>query len=100
MLAANRASVRMLRFPDLDTLLKVNAADLHLNPEDRKRWRTMVERGGIVRDFVMHIQRYAGREIWVQNTAWAVRDNAGQALWVKSSNRFSQSKAEEVLHAP
>jgi two-component system, sporulation sensor kinase E len=84
-LDVNPAYVRMLGYPDWETLLQVNAADLYLNPEERVRWRTIVERDGIVQDFEMQLQRHDGTVIWVRNTSRTVRNDKGQSLYYEGS---------------
>jgi PAS domain S-box-containing protein len=81
----NKASVRLLDYPDRETLLKVNAPDCYLNTEDRKEWQTIVERDGIVRDFEMQLLKYDGTAIWVRHTGQAVRDGQGQVLYCEGS---------------
>ncbi|OQX16120.1 MAG: hypothetical protein BWK76_11965 [Desulfobulbaceae bacterium A2] len=84
-LDVNLAYVRMLGYPDREALVQVNAADLYLDTEDRERWRAVAERNGIVRDFIMQLQRHDGTAIWVRNTSRAVRDSAGQVLYYEGS---------------
>jgi PAS domain S-box-containing protein len=84
-LDVNQAFVHMLGYPDRETLLKVNATDLYLDPEDRKRWRAKVERDGIVRDFEKQFKRYDGTVIWVKNTSRIVQDSQGQVLYYEGS---------------
>ena len=55
--------------------------DLYVNLEDRQQWRAIAERDGIVRDFVMRLQRNNGKDTWVRNTSRAVRDSQGQVLY-------------------
>jgi PAS domain S-box-containing protein len=84
-LEVNPANVQMLGFPDRDAMLKVNAGDLYLNPEDRNRWRAIAERDGIVRDFEMQLQRHDGTVIWMSNTGRVVRGGDGQVLCYEGS---------------
>ncbi len=84
-LDVNLAYIRMMGYPDRETLLKVNTADLNLNPEDCQCWRTIAERDGIVRDFVMQLQRHDRTSFWVRNTSRAVRDNEGRVLFFEGS---------------
>jgi PAS domain S-box-containing protein len=81
----NLAFVHMMGFPDRETLLKVNAADLYLNPEDHKRWRAKVESEGIVRDFEKQFKRFDGSVIWVKNTSRVIRGEAGDVLYYEGS---------------
>ncbi len=84
-LDVNMANVRMLGYPDRDTLMKANAEDLYENPEDRQQWRTIADSDGIVRDFVMQMKRHDGSLIWVRNTSRVVRDSNGQVLRYEGS---------------
>ncbi len=98
-LNVNRAYVRMLGYPDREALLRVNTADLYLNPEDRERWRAIAERDGIVRDFAMQLKQLDGTAIWVRNTSRAVRDSEGLALFYEGSleDITERKQAEESI---
>ena len=63
--------------------MKINAKELYLNPEDRQRWRTIVERDGIVRNFVMQLKRPDGKVVWVRNTAQIGRNSNGEVLYYR-----------------
>lgn len=71
-LEANQALVKILGYPDLETFLAIDAGDLYVDPADRRRWMTHMERDGLVRDFQMQLRRYDGTVIWVQDNARAV----------------------------
>jgi len=70
---ANPALVEMLGYPDRASLLTVSAADLYAEPEERARWRGLMEEKGLVRDFVVQFRRYDGALMWVNNTSRVVR---------------------------
>ena len=79
-LDANPALVEMLGYPDRKSLLAMNAADLYADPEERARWRAVMEEKGVVRDFVVQFRRYDGELVWVNNAARMVREeNHGNA---------------------
>lgn len=84
-LGVNQAFVHLMGYPDREALLKVNAADLYLDPEDRERWRAKVEHDGIVRDFEKQFKRYDGTAIWVKNASRVIRDSEGQVLYYEGS---------------
>ncbi|MBN1484259.1 MAG: GAF domain-containing protein, partial [Chloroflexia bacterium] len=84
-LDANPAYVQMLGYPDRETLLDTPAAELYLDPEDRARWCTLIERQGVVRSFEAKLRRYDGTTIWVRESAHTVRDNQGQALYYEGA---------------
>jgi PAS domain S-box-containing protein len=96
---ANPAMVQMLGYPDRETLLTTNAADLYLNSQDRVQWQALMEREGVVRDFEIRNRRYDGTVIWVNNTARAVRDEGGQVLYYEGSleDITERKQAEEEL---
>jgi diguanylate cyclase (GGDEF)-like protein/PAS domain S-box-containing protein len=79
-LDANPAIVQMMGYPDRETYLKIGAADLYVDPEDRTAWQALMEREGVVRDFEAQARRRDGTIIWVRDSARAVRDAAGQVL--------------------
>jgi PAS domain S-box-containing protein len=84
-LDANLAFVQMVGYPDRETLLAVNTGAFYVDPEEQVRWRTLMEREGVVRDFEIRNWRYDGTVIWVNETARAVRDEQGQVLYYEGS---------------
>jgi PAS domain-containing protein len=46
LLDANDALVRVLGYPDRETLLRANVGDIYFDPEDRHRWQRAVEEEG------------------------------------------------------
>jgi PAS domain S-box-containing protein len=63
-LNVNPALVAILGYPDRETLLAANAADIHANAADRVRWQTLMEHQGTVRDFEVQVRRYDGTLIY------------------------------------
>jgi PAS domain S-box-containing protein len=98
-LDVNPALVEMLGFPDRDTALAANAADGYANPEDRARWRALMDHEGVIRDFEAQWRRYDGKSIWVKDSARCVRDADGQVLYYEGSlEEITQRKrAEQAL---
>jgi PAS domain S-box-containing protein len=98
-LDANLALVEMLGYPNQASLLTVNVADTLVNPEDRRRWRALMEREGVVRDFEMQIRRYDGEVIWVEDTAHTVRDVGDGVLYYEGSleDITQRKQVEEAL---
>jgi PAS domain S-box-containing protein len=82
---ANLAMVQMLSYPDRETLLVTNAADLYVNPQDRVQWQALMQREGVVRDFEVQNRRYDGTVIWLNDTARALKDEQGQVLYYEGS---------------
>ena len=97
-LDSNLAHTEMLGYPDRESL-PVNATDLYVDTEDRKRWQDLMERKDIVRDFEVQLRRPDGTIIWVVNHARAVRDADCRVLHLEGSleNITERKRAEEEL---
>jgi PAS domain S-box-containing protein len=98
-LEANPALVRMLGYPDSESLLAVNAVDVHLNAEECRQWQALVEREGVVRGWELQLRRRDGTVIWVEKNAQAVRDQDGRVLHYEGSLQdiTERKRAEEAL---
>jgi PAS domain S-box-containing protein len=99
-LDANPALADMLGYPDRDSLLEVNAADLYVNAEDRRRWQTIMEGEGIVQGFEAQLRRRDGTIIWGRESARAVRDGQGRVLYYEGGveDITKRKQAEEALY--
>jgi PAS domain S-box-containing protein len=73
-LDVNPALVKMLGYPDRESLLAVNLASIYVAPEARGRWQALMDREGIVRDAEVQLCRYDGTVIWARDTARAIRN--------------------------
>ena len=98
-LDVNPALVKMLGYPDRETLLAVNASDLYADPDDRERWRAMLECQGAVRNFQVQMRRYDDEIIWIEDNARAICDDQAHALYYEGSLQDIQShkQAQDVL---
>ncbi|MDQ4005196.1 MAG: PAS domain S-box protein [Actinomycetota bacterium] len=84
-LAANQALATLLGFPDVSSLLEANPGDVYIDPEDRRRWMEVIEREGELRGFEMRHRRRDGAQIWVRDTARAVRGPDGEILYYEGT---------------
>lgn len=84
-LDANEALVHLLRYPDRETLLQTNAVQLYVDPTDRKRWRQLVDEHGVISGFETRWRRYDGSEIWIRESARAIRDASGTPVYYEGS---------------
>ncbi|MFW6205616.1 MAG: PAS domain S-box protein, partial [Gemmatimonadota bacterium] len=66
LLNANRALVRMLRYPDLETLLATPVPDLYMDPEEREQWLRAVVSKGVESDREIRLRAYDGEEVWAR----------------------------------
>lgn len=105
-LQANPALVEMLGYPDLETLLATDAADLYLDVAAREREAALIARDGVVRAFETRLRCYDGRVIWVQDSARIV-EGAGRAamyegtlqdITARREARERERKVREELH--
>ncbi len=78
MLDANPALVQILGYPDRNSLMAANMAELYVDPEARTRWMALMERDNTVSDFETQVRKRDGSVIWVKDDARIVRDVRGQ----------------------
>lgn len=100
-LDVNPALVEMLGYPNRESLMAVNAADLYVNSDDRRRWQALMEREGVVRGFEVQARRYDGTSIWLRNDTRAVRDSEGRVLCYEGSlmDITARKQVEAALQA-
>jgi PAS domain S-box-containing protein len=98
-IGANNTLVRMLGYPDRESLLKRNASELYVQPEDRMKWKAdMVEkRTNFTSEYQM--RRQDGTTFWVEDHTLVVQDEEGKALHYEGSLKdITETKqAEEGL---
>jgi PAS domain S-box-containing protein len=84
-LEANPALVRLLGYPDLETLKAVPAVDHYVDPDDRERLLALAAREAGVATLDMRLRRGDGRVIWVSNSTRAVRDAQGVVVAIEGA---------------
>ena len=84
-LDSNPAQIQMLGHPDLESLLKTRTRDYYANESERKQWRVLMEKDGVVRNFEAQMHRRDGQLIWVRDRSRAVYDADGQVLYYEGS---------------
>jgi PAS domain S-box-containing protein len=95
---ANEALVKMLGYPDRDSLIAVHVADLYVDLEDRRRWQTLMAAEGVVHGFEAPLRRTDGTSIWVVDTARTVRGADGEVHYEGCVLNITRRKgAEEAL---
>jgi PAS domain S-box-containing protein len=81
LLDVNPALVNLLGYPDRETLLNVDARELAVDPDQQiPRFRRLVADGAISH-YRMELRRYDGQAVWLEDNAWAERDDQGQVLY-------------------
>jgi diguanylate cyclase (GGDEF)-like protein/PAS domain S-box-containing protein len=93
----NPALAHMLGYPDTDVLMQVQAIDLYVDAQDRRRWKELIEWEGIVDNFEARLRRRDGRIIWIRDTARAFRDDNGLVAWYEGAleDITDRKRAEE-----
>jgi len=99
-LDGNAASARMLGYPDRESMIKANPLADYVNPEERERWKAILEKNGVLEDFESHLRRQDGRIIWVKDSARAIKDREGRVLYYEGAmvDFTERKKAEEGLN--
>lgn len=80
-LDANPALIEMLGYPDRDTFLAINAAEIFVKPEDRRRMNELLDEVGVVNNFELRLKRFDGSIVWMEDTVRAIRDSTGKVMY-------------------
>ena len=72
---------------------------LHVDPEDRKRYKNLLEEHGIVEDFESQFYRKDGTIIWMSLSTRAVKDATGKVLYYEGivGDITERKRAEKAL---
>lgn len=98
-LDANREFIKIFGYPDRETLLKVNAESLYVNPEEREKWIALGQSSNAASDFVTQAKRYDGNLIWVRNKSQIAGGEQGTSAYYEGSieDITIRRQAEEEL---
>jgi diguanylate cyclase (GGDEF)-like protein/PAS domain S-box-containing protein len=101
LLDANLNMVRILGFPDRESLLGINVADSYVDLEDRSRWQQALEGHDVLEAFETRLHRRDGTVIWVRLGVRAVRDAEGQVTFYEGvlEDITDRRRTEEALKA-
>jgi PAS domain S-box-containing protein len=99
--AANPALVRMLGYGSQEEILhEPGAVTRHyVVPDDRKRFRELIERYDVLQGFETQVYRRDGSRIWISINAHVVRDRKGDIAFYEGTveNITDRRRAEEAL---
>jgi PAS domain S-box-containing protein len=84
-LDANPAMVETLGYPDRESLLAINAADLYVDATQRQQWQALLEGEQLVRGFRAQMRRYDGTIIWAREMTQVICDAQGRVLYYEGS---------------
>ncbi len=101
-LDVNLAFVQMLGYGSREELMAIDTTALHyIYPEERERWKELLDREGVVRDFEIYGRTVQGEIGWYSDTSRMVKDENGNPLYyegrVENITRRKQYE-EEILH--
>jgi two-component system NtrC family sensor kinase len=83
----NQALLEMAGYEDKEKFLNIDIAkDLYVNPEDRKKFQTLIEEQGYVKDLEVEFKKKNGEMITVLLTAHAKRDEKGKIIGYEGIN--------------
>jgi two-component system cell cycle sensor histidine kinase/response regulator CckA len=100
-LDVNRAFVECFHGPTRESLLRTRAEDLYVDPDDRVRWRALLQPQGIVRDFEAQMRRLDGTTFWARETVRPQRTAGGDVVVYEGviEDITERRRAEQLLHA-
>jgi two-component system cell cycle sensor histidine kinase/response regulator CckA len=98
-LDVNQALVKMLGFPDRDSLLAITVADIYVHPEEFKGMIDRLDPDSTLRDVESLFYRFDGTTIWIKTSVRAVRDekNRIETLEGAVEDITERKLAEEAL---
>ncbi|HEY9862223.1 MAG TPA: adenylate/guanylate cyclase domain-containing protein, partial [Candidatus Obscuribacterales bacterium] len=111
-LSANPALAKIYGYSSPEDLIAnlTNAQQVYVEPDRRTEFILALEQEGVVSRFESEVYRRDGSEIWISETARAVRDAKGKLLYYEgtvtditdrkrfeSALRLQQAKSEELL---
>jgi PAS domain S-box-containing protein len=98
-LDVNPALARLLGYTDRDKILSLTARDFYVDPNDRTRWQSAIDRADVLYAFETQIRCADGSILWVADTARVVRDETGRPLYYEGSleDITARKQAEAAL---
>ncbi|MBT4507446.1 MAG: PAS domain S-box protein [Desulfobacula sp.] len=98
-LDANPSLIKLLGYPDQESVMKMNAASFYVNLEDRTRWKAEIEKKGALTDWEIQLCRPDGEHIWVNMSCHAFKDCDQKVRYYEGSVKdiTAQKKAEQNI---
>ncbi len=102
LLNANPALARMMGYETPEELIG-DVSDIsntiYVDPAARERYRALMERDGMVREFEYQVRQRGGAILWISDSATVVRDEAGEVVRYEGTIRdiTDQKRAEDAI---
>jgi len=102
LLNANPALARMMGYGTPEELIG-GVSDIsntiYVDPAARERYRALMERDGMVREFEYQVRQRGGGILWISDSATVVRDEAGEVVRYEGTIRdiTDQKRAEDAI---
>lgn len=99
LLEANEAMVRILGYPNRESLQAVNISESYLDPKDRERWCELMDLQGEVRGFEAQYRRLDGALVWLEDSSRRVKDEREQTVYYEGrlEDVTERRQAEKAL---
>ena len=82
---ANPALIRILGYPDRESLERKYSTELYVHPDDREQFWSLLDRYGVVHGFESSLERPDGAPVRVRNTARLHRNDKGEILYLEGA---------------
>ncbi len=92
LLDVNPAMVKILGYPDCETLLKVRAQDLFVDIQERFEQQSVLDEEGVVNYSEIRLRCYDGRQIWARDSMRSITTSDGQVFYEGSLEDITQQK--------
>ena len=102
LLNANPALARMMGYETPEELIgdvRDISNTIYVDPAARERYRALMERDGMVREFEYQVRQRGGAILWISDSATVVRDDAGVVVRYEGTIRdiTDQKRAEDAI---
>jgi len=100
----NEELVRIDGYSSKEELLKVNIADLYVSPEEREKFKKILEEKGAIKNYEIRYRRKDGKIIYCLESCVAIRDETGRIIEYQGTitditeRKQLEMKLEEYAH--
>lgn len=98
---ANPALVELTGYPSREALLAAPPESLWVRPEDRDRWRALMHRDEVLRDFEFEHRRFDGTIFWARESSRLIRNSRGAVIAYEGTiaDVTAEKRAEDAMRA-